>query len=79
MIGGVNVKVNVDLMGIIVMSKKYRISYSLIGWNMNGKTVRKHKELSAKDSNSAMSKVLCETKGRAFNFIIQEVEGVDET
>ncbi|UJE34718.1 hypothetical protein vBAbaPP1_107 [Acinetobacter phage vB_AbaM_P1] len=44
---------------------------------MNGKATRKHKELNAKDSNEAMSKVLSETKGRAFNFIIQEIKDVD--
>lgn len=68
-----DVKVVVDLRGIIVM-RKFKMSYSTINWSGGKMQPRKFIDVKAESPVKAIGEVLKATKGHAINIRIVEEE-----
>lgn len=63
------------LMGTIgAIDMKFKVGYSLISWSYSGKVTRKSVNVEAEDLKSAVLIVIKKTQGRAFNFIVENLE-----
>ena len=71
-----DVKVNVVLMGIIDMSKKFKVKYNTISWGFKGTITSHETTVNAEDMKGAVGKVLIKTKGHAINLRAEEIEDV---